>query len=71
MDNATKQPLLGFDLLLMTATEPTLIGRQYPTPTEISNGWRADDRDNVLYFHNNRHYGITTFEDKQIRAALG
>ncbi len=70
IDTATKQPLLGFDLLLMTATEPTLIHRRYPTPIEIANAWRADDRDNVLYFHNNRHYGIKTFWDEQIRAAL-
>lgn len=70
IDTATKRPLSGFDLLLMTATEPTLVNRRYPTPFEIANAWRADDRDNVLYFHNNRHYGITTFEDEQIRAAL-
>lgn len=69
-DMVTKQPLLGFDLLLMTATKPTLNDCQYPTAREIADAWRADDRDNVQYFHNNRHYGITTFEDGQILAAL-
>lgn len=70
-DAVTKQPLLGFDLLLMTATEPTLNDGQYPTPKEIADAWKAPGAgDNVLYFHNNRHHGITTFQDEQILAAL-
>ncbi len=69
-DNETKQPLLDFDLLLMTTTAPTLKKRQYPTAKEIADAWRADQSDNVRYFHNNRHHGITTFEDEQIVAVL-
>ena len=69
-DDKTNQPLSGFDLLLMTATKPTLKGRQYETAKEIANAWRADKRDHVLYFHNNRHYRITTFEDEQILSVL-
>lgn len=70
IDDVTNKPLLGFDLLLMTVTEPTLKDGQYPTAKEIADAWRADGSDNVLYFHNNRHYGIRTFEDDQIRAIL-
>ena len=69
-DNKTKQPLLGFDLLLMTATRPDLKESQYPTATEVADAWKADKFDNVNYFFNNRHYGITTFEDEQILTAL-
>jgi len=69
-DDETNQPLNGFDLLLMTATKPTLKSQQYETAKAIADAWRADKRDHVLYFHNNRHYGITTFEDEQILSAL-
>jgi len=69
-DIATKQGLLGFDLLLMTATRPTLDAGQYPTAEKIAETWRADTHNNVLYFHNNRHHGITTFEDDRIQALL-
>jgi hypothetical protein len=70
IDCETNRPLSGIDLLLTTATAPTLDGGQYPTAKEIAHAWRADRQDNVLYFYNNRHYGITTFEDDQIRAVL-
>jgi hypothetical protein len=63
MDRATGQPLQGFDLLLMTATKPS-------PATEIARAWRDDDSFNVAYFFNNRHFGITTFEDDAILAAL-
>lgn len=66
----TSQPLSGFDLLLMTATAPTLQGLRYPTAKEIADAWRGDKQENVRYFYNNRHFGITTFEDEQIRAVL-
>lgn len=69
-DNESKHPLVGFDFLLMTATRPDLNGSQYPTAKEIAEAWKVDKGDNVNYFHNNRHYGITTFEDEQILAAL-
>jgi hypothetical protein len=70
-DPATKEPLADFDLLLMTANEPTLNERlQYHSPKEIADAWRADERDQVLYFHNNRHYGIRSFEDFAILSVL-
>jgi hypothetical protein len=68
-DVMSKQPLAGFDLLLLTANEPTLIdSRRYPSAKEIAEAWKT--KGNVNYFYNNRHYGITTFEDEQIVAAL-
>lgn len=70
IDCETNQPLSGFDLLLMTATAPTLNGGQYPTVNQIADAWRTDRQNNVLYFYNNRYYGITTFEDDRIRAVL-
>jgi hypothetical protein len=56
----------------MTATNPTLWQpeNRYPTATETAEAWRADRGDNVLYFYNNRHLGITTFEDSDIRSVL-
>lgn len=70
MDNDTKQPLQGFDLLLMTANEPCLVDSQYAPAKEIAKAWRDDKFRNVNYFFNNTHFGITTFEDDEIRAAL-
>lgn len=69
-DCETSQPLSGFDLLLMTATQPSLQEQQYPTIKEIADAWRNDKKGNVLYFYNNRHFGIYTFEDEQIKAFL-
>jgi hypothetical protein len=71
IDDNTGQPLVDFDLLLMTATEPTLNNGQYPTARQIADAWRADNQRNVSYFCNNRSCGIATFEDDQILAALG
>jgi len=66
-DTKTSQPLSGFDLLLMTTTKPSpLRAAQYPTPKEIADAWRTDKRGNVMYFYNNRHFGITTFQDEEI-----
>lgn len=69
-DVATKEDLAGFDLLLMTANEPTLNAGQYPTADQIAAAWRDDGGNNVMYFYNNRHHGITTFEDDAIQAVL-
>jgi len=55
----------------MTANKPTLnAARRYPSADEIAGAWRDDAGDNVHYFYDNRHYGITTFEDSGIRAIL-
>lgn len=69
-DSETSQPLMGCDLLLMTAPVPTLTDGRYPTVREIADLWRGDGNDNVSYFYNNRHHGITTFQDEEILAAL-
>lgn len=69
-DDDTKQPLAGFDLLLMTATKPDFLSSQYPTPKDIAKAWRDDKFRNVNYFFNNYHYGIKTFQDAEIIAAL-
>ena len=70
-DVATNQGLLGFDLLLMTANEPTVNETgQYATAEQIASAWRADAVNDGGYFYNNRQYGITTFEDDAIQAAL-
>lgn len=70
LDVDTAEPLAGFDLLLMTATEPTLVRGTYSPASEIARSWREDKKDNVSYFHNNRHHGITTFEDEEILRIL-
>lgn len=70
IDADTGAILMGFDLLLMTATKPTLVGGRYPSPAQIAEAWRADSEGHVVYFHNNRYYGITTFEDTLIQDLL-
>jgi hypothetical protein len=69
-DISTNEDLTDFDLLLMTANVPTLNSGQYPTVAEIASAWRADTGNNVMYFYNNRHCDITTFEDDAIQALL-
>jgi hypothetical protein len=61
---------LDYDVLLMTATAPTLIAGLYPTPDEIAGAWRHDPGGHVAYFHNNRNNGITTFQDGEISRLL-
>lgn len=70
-DAETKKDLQDLDLLLMTANEPTLNAGKYPTPNQIGSAWRTDNGNNVVYFYNNLHHGITTFEDDAIQAILG
>jgi hypothetical protein len=63
---------LPLDLLLATATRPTLTGDPpfYPTPEMIADAWRNGTQDNVRYFRNNVKNGICTFEDDTIRRRL-
>lgn len=69
-DVVTNKDLTDFDLLLMTANEPTLDrDGQYLTVDEIASAWRTDTS-NVEYFYNNRHCGITTFQDEAILGLL-
>jgi hypothetical protein len=68
VDGSGPAPL---DLLLATATDPTLAnhGTQYASPETVAAAWkRAPDR--VCYFRNNLRNGIRTFQDDAIEAAL-
>lgn len=60
------------DLLLVTATHPTLTGTPpaYPSIDAIADAWRLDQDDNVAYFWENRRHGIFTFQDDAIRKRL-
>ena len=70
-DAESTEALGGFDLLLLTATEPTLTkSTDYPSAQEVAEAWRADPNGHVSYFYNNRQNGITTFEDDEIQRVL-
>ena len=69
-DVETNEDLSGFDLLLMTANKPTLNDGRYDGVAQIASAWRGDSENNVMYFYNNRHAGITTFEDADILRML-
>ena len=63
---------IPLDLLLATATGPTLAGTplSYPTVEMIANAWRVDRNNNVEYFWENQRHGIDTFQDDEIRVRL-
>lgn len=63
---------LPFDLLLATATHPTLKGNppDYPPPDTIARAWGEDAADAISYFRNNTVSGISTFEDRLILQKL-
>jgi hypothetical protein len=63
---------LSLDLLLATATDPTLEGDppSFPSPETIAAAWNADALGNVRYFFSNQRNGIATFQDKAILAHL-
>jgi hypothetical protein len=69
VDKRTRQAL-DYDVLLLTATAPTLVAGLYPAPDEIATAWRHDFSGQVTYFHNNRNNGITTFQDDEISRLL-
>jgi hypothetical protein len=69
-DKQTGEPLRGFDVLLMTATEPSLIDQQYATTQVVADAWRRDTQGHVSYFHSNHRYGITTFDGERLLAIL-
>lgn len=66
------QPV-AMDLLLATATHPSLTGElnSYPKAQTIADAWLTDTHENVKYFRNNVKAGIRTFEDDAIAARLG
>ena len=60
---------LDVDVLLATATAPTIVDGRYPTAQEIAEAWNNTDG-RVDYFYNNREHGIRTFQDAAIEARL-
>ena len=65
---------LAVDVLLATATDPTLIRDDYPSAREIAAAWNAhegtDYKRYVQYFHKNRDCEIRTFQDGEIERLL-
>ena len=62
---------LPCDVLLATATNPTIIGGHYPTPEQIAEAWSTPEgKPHVYYFNNNRRDGIATFQDEEIERRL-
>ena len=62
---------LGFNALIATATNPTIVGGSYPSAQQIANAWNThEDREHVDYFLNNKKHGIKTFQDVEIEECL-
>lgn len=57
------------DLLLATATCPTLLDGQYATPAQIACAWIKSPAQ-ANYFWRNREHGIETFQDSEIEGLL-
>ena len=60
---------LEVDILLATATCPTICNGRYPTPQKVAEAWNNHDG-SVVYFNKNREHGIRTFEDHCIQEHL-
>ena len=64
-------PDLEVDVLLATATNPTIVAGRYPSPEQIADAWNSSDGKNYVdYFCKNRAHGIRTFWDNIIEARL-
>ena len=62
---------LEVDLLLATATNPTIVGGHYPSPCEVADAWNTlHGKKHVEYFDKNIRYGIKTFQDHIIEDRL-
>lgn len=65
---------LGVDVLVATATDPTIIRGDYPSAREVAAAWNAhegkDYERHVRYFRQNRDCGIQTFQDDDIEKLL-
>lgn len=67
-----KYESLPFDIILATATNPT-IGKEnghYPNAKMIASAWKNDNQGNDNYFWKNRENGIHTFQDETINNIL-
>lgn len=60
----------GADVILATATNPTLSNGRYPTARTVVRAWLRDPQDHVRYFLRNRECGIATFQDQMIARQL-
>ena len=64
--------LLEWDVLLATATRPTLDNGEYPSSRDIAQAWQTTKgQAEVKYFWENRNNGIKTFQDDELEAILG
>ena len=62
---------LEVDVLLATATDPTIKFGCYPTAREIAQAWNTPfGRKHIEYFNGNRQNEITTFQDATIESIL-
>ncbi len=62
---------LTLDLLLATATNPTIKNGRYASAQDVADGWiTPKGKKHVNYFRKNRAHGITTFEDAEIKQVL-
>lgn len=62
---------LDLDVILATATNPTIIGGRYPSAKEIAERWKSPSGScYVNYFWYNRKHNITTFQDPDIERYL-
>jgi hypothetical protein len=61
-----------FDLLLATATDPTLEndGANYASSETVAAAWNRATPDFVSYFRKNHRDGIRTFQDDDIESFL-
>ena len=59
---------LSLDIILATATDPTLNTETgaYPKARDIAEAWQNDTEGNDKYFRQNRENGISTFQDSLI-----
>ena len=63
--------MLAMDLLLATATNPTIDDGRYPSIEDIAEAWTTPEgKKHVDYFWKNKAHGITTFEDGEIEKHL-
>ena len=64
-------PDLPCDVLLATATDPTIDGGDYPSVQQIAEAWNTPaGKQHVDYFCKNRAHGIATFQDRDIEERL-
>ena len=62
---------LEFDVLIATATNPTIIAGHYPTVQQIADAWKTPQgEEHLTYFCSNRKSGIQTFQDSEIERLL-